>query len=111
MKTNQITRILGIILAFIQGYMMSFAFIKGGTVWSYMQFATVLTAGTAFTLWLGDQITAKGIGNGISLIIMAGIIASLPKMFVDAWSGLVDASNTQGLFLGITMFALFVLLC
>ncbi|NLL44381.1 MAG: preprotein translocase subunit SecY [Mollicutes bacterium] len=109
MKTNQITRILGIILAFIQGYMMSFAFIKGGTVWSYMQFATVLTAGTAFTLWLGDQITAKGIGNGISLIIMAGIIASLPKMFVDAWSGLVDASNTQGLFLGITMFTLFVL--
>jgi len=110
MKTNQITRVLGIIMAFIQGYMMSFAFIRGGTVWDYMQFATVLTAGTAFLLWLGDQITAKGIGNGISLIIMAGIIASMPKMFVDAWNGLVDASNTQGLFLGITMFALFVLL-
>ena len=108
-KTNQITRVLGIVLAFIQGYMMSFAFIKGGTVWDYMQFSTVLTAGTAFLLWLGDQITAKGIGNGISLIIMAGIIASLPKMFVDAWAGLVNTSSTQGTFLGITLFSLFAL--
>lgn len=109
-KINQITRVLGIVLAFIQGYMMSFAFIKGGTVVDYMQFSTVLTAGTAFLLWLGDQITIKGIGNGISLIIMAGIIASLPIMFVDAWSGLVTSGSTQGAFLGITTFVIFVLI-
>jgi preprotein translocase subunit SecY len=107
-KTNQITRVLGIVLAFVQGYMMSFAFIKGGTVMDYMQFATVLTAGTAFLLWLGDQITSKGIGNGISLIIMAGIIASLPKMFVDAWGALVNTSTTQGTFIGVTTFVIFV---
>jgi len=84
-KLNQITRVLGIILAFIQGYMYSFTYVQGGSPIDYMQFSLILTAGTAFLLWLGDQITAKGVGNGISLIIMAGIIATLPTMFVDAW--------------------------
>ena len=57
----------------MQMYLFSFSVIKGGTPIDYMEFALILTAGTAFLLWLGDQITAKGIGNGISLIIMAGI--------------------------------------
>ena len=104
-KLNMITRVFGIVLAFIQGYMFSFAFIKGGTVLEYMQFATVLTAGTAFTLWLGDQITAKGIGNGISLIIMAGIIASMPNMFYTAWQGFVESGMD---YMGILQFVLFV---
>ncbi|MDD2181349.1 MAG: preprotein translocase subunit SecY [Bacilli bacterium] len=105
-KINQITRVLGIVLAFIQGYIMSFAFIKTGTVLEYMQFATVLTAGTAFLLWMGDQITAKGIGNGISLIIMTGIIASLPSMFVSAWENF----TVDGSVLGILIFILFVII-
>ncbi len=84
-KINKISRILGIGIAFIQGYLMSFAFIQHGTVLDYMQFALVLTAGTALLLWLGDRITAKGVGNGISLIIMAGIIASMPVMMMQAW--------------------------
>lgn len=109
-KINQITRVFGIILAFIQGYMFSFAFIKGGTVMQYMEFATVLTAGTALLLWIGDQITAKGVGNGISLIIMAGIIATMPTMFVDAYTGLVVGDTVQQLTLGIVKFALFVAL-
>ncbi len=95
-KINQITRVFGIILAFIQGYMMSFTFIKGGSVMQYMQFAIVLTAGTSFLLWLGDQITAKGIGNGVSLIIMTGIIASLPAMFVEAWKSFQNYGHIQG---------------
>ena len=41
--------------------------------------AIVLTAGTAFLLWLGEQITAKGVGNGISIIIFAGIVAAIPS--------------------------------
>ncbi len=101
-KINKITRILGISVAFVQGYLMSFAFIQGGTVLEYMQFATVLTAGTALLLWMGDRITAKGIGNGISLIIMAGIIASMPVMFASAWETLVDSG------LGILLFIAFV---
>ena len=109
-KLNQITRVLGIVLAFVQGYLMSFAFIKNGTVIDYMEFATVLTAGTAFLLWLGDQITAKGIGNGISLIIMAGIIASLPIMFIDAYKGLVVFGTVQQTLLGIVKFLIFVIL-
>lgn len=110
MKLNQITRIMGIILGFIQGYIMSFAFIKNGTVLEYMEFATVLTAGTAFLLWLADRITVKGVGNGTSIIIMAGIISSLPMMFVDAYTGLVNGGNVQENLLGIIMFIIFVLI-
>ena len=108
-KINQITRVVGIILAFIQGYMYSIAFVSGGTAMDYMQFSLVLTAGTSFLLWLGDQITAKGVGNGISLIIMAGIIATLPSMFVDAWGALVIGSTAQAITLGVVLFILFVL--
>ena len=109
-KLNQITRVVGIVLAFFQGYLMSFAFIKNGSALDYMEFATILTAGTAFLLWLGDQITAKGIGNGISLIIMAGIISSLPTMFVEAYQGLVVFGTVQQTLLGIIKFVLFVAL-
>lgn len=105
-KLNKITRVLGIFMAFIQGYMMSFALIKNGTVLEYMSFATVLTAGTSLLLWMGDQITTKGIGNGISLIIMAGILASLPNMFLQAWNGLI----TNNANLGILFFILFTLI-
>lgn len=108
-KLNQITRVLGIVLAFVQGYMFSFAIIKNGTVLEYMEFATVLTAGTAFLLWLGDQITLKGIGNGISMIIMAGIIASLPSMFIDAWTAMVTFGTAQQTVFGILSFLVFVL--
>lgn len=108
-KLNQITRVLGIVLAFIQGYMYSFTDVSGGTPMDYMQFSLILTAGTAFLLWIGDQITAKGIGNGISLIIMAGIIASLPTMFVDAWNSLVTGGSVQAIALGVTLFILFAL--
>lgn len=108
-KLNKITRYLGIALAFIQGYIFSFAFVSGGTASEYLSFAIILTAGTAFLLWLGDQITAKGIGNGISMIIMAGIIATLPNMFFQTWNSLVDFTTTQTLLFGIVKFILFVL--
>ena len=105
-KLNQITRVTGIILAFIQGYMFSFTYLGGGSVMDYMQFALVLTAGTCFVLWLGDQITAKGIGNGISILIMAGIISSMPTMFKTAFTGFIGNS---GNITGIIMFALYVI--
>lgn len=108
-KLNQITRYMGIALAFIQGYIFSFAFVANGTPMEYLTFALILTAGTSLLLWIGDQITAKGIGNGISLIIMAGIIATLPNMFYQAWTGLVDFATTQTMLFGILKFALFLL--
>ena len=109
-KLNQITRVAGIALAFIQGYLFSFAFIQNGTPLQYMEFALILTAGTAFLLWIGDQITKKGVGNGTSLIIMAGIIATMPSMFVDAYNGFVTGGDLQQTLFGITKFILFVVM-
>ena len=109
-KINKITRYLSIVLAFIQGYMLSFTFISGGKPLEYMMFATILTAGTCFLLWIGDQITAKGVGNGISLLIMAGIIATMPSMFKDAFNSLMQTGDLQTTLLGITKFALFVII-
>ena len=111
-KLNQITRYVGIAFAFIEGYAFAFAFIgRTGDVFQYLYIATVLTAGTAFLLWLGDQITQKGLGNGTSLIIMAGIIATLPQMFIDAFGGLVAFDGTvQVITLGVIKFLLFVII-
>jgi preprotein translocase subunit SecY len=110
-KINQLTRYFGIFIAFIQGYIFSFAFIgTGQTALEYMRYATILTAGTAFLLWLGDQITQKGFGNGISLIIMAGIINTLPTMFIDAFRELINPGGHQGLLIGIILFTLFVII-
>ena len=98
-QLNKITRISGIALAFVQGYIYSFAFLgdagTGILNVDYLQFALVLTAGTSLLLWIGDQITAKGIGNGISLIIMAGIISSMPTMFATAFTELTSDSSTM----------------
>ena len=105
-KLNQITRITGIILAFVQGYMFSFTYIKGHAVVDYMVFSLVLTAGTCFVLWLADQITAKGIGNGTSIIIMAGIVSSMPSMFKRAW---LTFTGNSGNF-GILLFSFYVLI-
>lgn len=104
-KINQITRVVGIILAFLQGYLYSYAYIGNGTPMDYMLYSLILTAGTALVMWIGDQITAKGIGNGMSLIIMAGIISVLPNMFIELWNELF-AKN----FIGIVMFISFVLI-
>ena len=107
-KINKITRYMGIIFAFIEGFIFAIAFLGSGkTTMDYMYVATVITAGTAFLLWLGDQITQKGIGNGISLIIMAGIIATLPDTFVTVFNELIT-SGTYANWLGILLFVLFV---
>ena len=106
-KINQITRVLGIVLAFIQGYMFSFAFIPNGTVSDYLEVSLVLTAGTSLLLWIGDEITKKGLGNGTSMIIMAGILASTPYMLSQAWSGLVTVDAGT---MGIVKFILFIIL-
>ena len=103
-KLNQITRIAGIILAFLQGYLYSYAYIGNGNAMDYMIYSLILTAGTALVMWIADQITAKGIGNGMSMIIMAGIVSVLPSMFKNLWVELF----AQGT-LGILIFLAFVL--
>ncbi len=108
-KINQITRYMGIAFAFLEGFAFGFAFLgTGRTTFDYMYVAVVLTAGTAFLLWLGDQITQKGIGNGVSLIIMAGIIATLPSMFITAFKELI-IDSTFANWVGIALFVAFVI--
>ena len=107
-KINQINRYIGIVLAFLQGFAMAFTFVKGAGTIEYIKIALILTGGTAFLLWLGDQITQKGMGNGISLIIMAGIISTVPKMFIDTFDSLI-INHTSSLFIGILGFILFVI--
>ncbi|MQL50934.1 preprotein translocase subunit SecY [Desulfofundulus thermobenzoicus] len=82
-KITQYTRYLTVVLAFIQAIGVSVALRHQNvlivpTVWNYILVALTLTAGTAFLMWIGEQITEKGIGNGISLLIFAGIVSRVP---------------------------------
>ena len=108
-KINKINRYLGLIVAFIQGFFYPMMFLgKTESPLLYFKIAIILTAGTAFLLWLGDQITEKGIGNGTSLLIMAGIVNTMPRMFVDAFNSLVPGASKT--YVGWLSFAIFVLL-
>ena len=106
-KINQINRYLGLGISFFQGFAMAYAFVPNGSAFDFIKIAIILTGGTAFLLWLGDQMTQKGIGNGISLLIMAGIISSIPNMFIETFQSLVLGNDS--LFLGIISFAVFVI--
>ena len=107
-KIAKITRYAGLAIAFVQGFFYPMMFLgKTEAPILYFKIALILTAGTAFLLWLGDQVTEKGLGNGVSLLIMAGIVNTMPNMFVTAFKSLVpDASNA---FIGWLSFALFVI--
>lgn len=108
-KIAKITRYMGLGIAFLQGIFYPMMFV-GKTLEPifYLQVSLILTAGTAFLLWLGDEITNKGIGNGMSLIIMAGIVNTLPSMFVNVYQSLIpDAANALIAWLS---FGLFILL-
>ncbi|GJM83217.1 protein translocase subunit SecY [Paenibacillus sp. HMSSN-139] len=86
-KMAQVTRYGTVILAVIQAFATSIGFnrlygtemVPNATFGDYLVIAIVLTAGTSFLMWLGEQITERGIGNGISLIIFAGIVATIPS--------------------------------
>ena len=106
-KINKINRYLGILFAFIQGYIYSVAFM-GGTTVEILKTTIILTAGTALLLWLADQISSKGIGNGVSLFIMAGIVNTLPSTFITAFNDLIIADTFTQVF-GIILFVLFII--
>jgi len=93
-KLNQLTRYMALGLAFVQALALTIGFsvryydnifIAGyeANALTYVYLAIILTAGTAFILWLSDQITMKGIGNGASMMIVAGILSGIPAMFSD----------------------------
>ena len=107
-KINKINRYMGIIIGFFQAYVLCIAYMGSASVFVQLKTALVMTAGTAFCLWMGDQITNKGIGNGQSMLIMAGIILSMPSIFTGAYYGFVT-SGTYETALGIFFFCLFIL--
>lgn len=107
-KINKITRYLGILIAFLQAYALTAFYMKGLNAMEIIKTTLVMVAGTSFCMWMGDQITNKGIGNGQSMLIMAGIILSMPSIFTGAYYGFVT-SGTYETALGIFFFCLFIL--
>jgi len=85
-RFNQYARMLTVPLALMQGYALLTLLIRQQILppldfFGYLSNLIVVTAGTVFLMWLGELITEKGIGNGVSLMILAGIVASLPQSF------------------------------
>lgn len=109
-KINRITRYLGIILAFIQAYVLTVFLLDVHDVAEVLKITLVMTAGTSLLLWLGDQITSKGIGNGQSLLIMASIVLSLPTVFTGAYNAFLGPSATITTWVGILLFGVYLLM-
>ena len=120
-KLNALTRYLSIGLAFIQaltiviGVTVSYngLFFGVGTpsgAMTYIYLAIVMTAGTGFVLWIADRITKNGVGNGTSLMIVVGIIASYPDMINDLMQTYIldDAQGTKGIFIFIGVLLLMI---
>ncbi|MFN7327311.1 MAG: preprotein translocase subunit SecY [Chitinophagales bacterium] len=116
-RLNQITRVLTIAIALVQagGYLQMVRGMQGAVspniAPSLFWFGNliVLTAGTIFCMWLGERITDKGIGNGISLIIQAGIIARLPQAFIFEFQNLFGDNRLLLFFVEMILFFLIVM--
>lgn len=102
-KLNQLTRYLTIGLGLIEAFGMAYGFnrLSGSTlifnasVAQYIVVAIVLTTGTMFLMWLGEQITVKGVGNGISIIIFAGIVARIPDGIRQVYVQQIEDAGDQ----------------
>ncbi len=108
-KINRITRYLGIALAFVQAYVLTVFLLKVTDVSMILKITLIMTAGTSLLLWLGDQITNKGIGNGQSLLIMASIVLSLPSVFTGAYQAFIGA-GTYTSWVGVLFFIIYLIM-
>ena len=111
-KLNQYTRYIALGLAFVQALTLTVGIQVNynGALFEATMFveeylgivcifaALVATAGTAFCLWLSELITSKGFGNGSSMLIVAGILATFPQMFVELWAQLIATEETKNVF-------------
>ena len=102
-KIAQYTRYFTVILAFIQAFGITFGLARGAllesNLWNYFVVSLTLTAGTAFLMWLGEQITERGIGNGISLIIFTSIISRAPLAAIQLFEMAFRAKTVNPLML------------
>ena len=104
-----------LLLAAIQGGSLTYAFDKGyhilnsSSMWTYAYVVIVMMAGSMLAMWIGDQITQKGIGNGTSLLIFTGIVSNLPNSFITTFNSIVSFDKgTQATALGILWYVLFI---
>ena len=117
-KITQYTRYGTVLLAAVQGYGVSVGLENSGNVVSdpglYFKLTTVITlvAGTVFLMWLGEQITQRGIGNGISLIIFSGIVAEIPRALASTFelgrTGALSATTIIFLFILVIFTVMFI---
>jgi len=106
-KINQYTRQGTLLLALVQSVGMCAGLISQGITLTdglafYVPAVTSLVAGTMFLMWLGEQITERGVGNGISMIIFAGIVAGLPNLVLQSFTSI---DNGQSSLIGLAVFA------
>lgn len=101
-KITKLTRYLTVVLAAVQAYGLYVTLHNQGAIAQVpgvhpfvvgLTIVLAFTAGTAFLMWLGEQITGRGIGNGISMLIFAGIVSRVPHMFFTAWTGFVGQGH------------------
>lgn len=114
-KKDKVTRYVTLVLAAIQGGSLTYAFDKmynilnSSSTWTYVYVVIVMMAGSMLAMWIGDQITQKGVGNGTSLLIFTGIVSNLPTNFITTFNNLVSFDKgTQTTVLGILWYVLFV---
>ncbi|WEV36620.1 preprotein translocase subunit SecY [Lactobacillus sp. ESL0677] len=111
-KTNQVTRWLSLAVAFVQSIGITLGFnaltqmglVKSQSWQTYVEIAVIMTAGTMLLTWLGDEITDKGLGNGVSVIIFAGIIARLPRGLYQIFKEDIINNNASDRIQGIVFF-------
>jgi len=112
---NQYTRYLTVVLAAFQAYGISIGLEGAGSVVSdpgwFFRISTVITlsGGTIFLMWLGEQVTSRGIGNGISLIILAGIVAELPSAIAGTLELGRQGALSTGIILAVLVMAVAVI--
>ncbi len=119
-KIDKYTRYLAVVFAFVQSFSLVYGFSKtystlivgGVTISKVLYISTIFTAGSLFLVWIGDQISMKGIGNGISMVIMAGIVGRMPRQITSAWDALMgsDATVNNGTVLFVAYILVYLLI-
>ena len=113
-QMDRITRYLAVVLSLVQGYFIvqllssQYAIVDNPGFISYLYISVIFTAGTMFLLWLADEITTKGIGNGVSVIIFAGIVADMPNNLQLVYRTFVCDNATSSL--GLPGFIIYLLM-
>lgn len=120
-KRGTLTRVLALILAFTQGIALAYSYnmasggktlTVGGQYEIFIYVSLILTAGTAVLMWLADLITKHGVGNGVSMVILSGILSQLPVQFTTIWEfyNNVDAPIANGQLLAALMYVFLFLM-